>query len=118
MLSDATSRQSIRQATSLTDLVVLASGDAVVPLFIKELIARLCVALTLSKGSSVSRRRRMKFAIAESVNLRTQLKPIQVKTATQQSASFMTNAVIKSLKQSTYTQDRSRSRVRLARGST
>ena len=56
-LLDACTRQSIRQATSLADLVVLVSGDAVVPLNQTDSVAPLCVALAQSDQSSpVSRR--------------------------------------------------------------
>ena len=44
-LLDASTCQSIRQATSLADLVVLASMDAVVPLDQTDSVARFCVAL-------------------------------------------------------------------------
>ena len=45
---DASGRQFIRQATSLADLVVLTSEDAVVPLNELGSVHRLCVALAQS----------------------------------------------------------------------
>ena len=77
-LLDASTRQFIRQATSLADLVVLASGDAVVPFRSNYWIARMCVALAQSDRSSTTRGQIMKEVNAKYVNLRAQLTNIQV----------------------------------------
>ena len=81
-LLDAATRQSIWQATSLADLAVLAGGDVVVRVDHTDSVARLCVALAQSERSSAARRRRMEAAIAESVDLRVQLKTTHVEAAT------------------------------------
>ena len=48
-LLDASTRQSIRQDTSLPDVAVLASRVAVVPLAKMDSVARFCVALAQSE---------------------------------------------------------------------
>ena len=101
-LLDASTRQSIRQATSLADLVVLVRGDAVVPLDQTDSVDRLWVALMQSERSSAARRRRMEAAIAKSVDLRAQLKTIQVESATWQASALKTTEVKKSLKMSIF----------------
>ena len=68
-LPDASTRQLNLQSTSLDDLVVFATGDAFVPLDQTFSVARLCVALAQSERSSAAHRRRIKAAIAESVDL-------------------------------------------------
>ena len=69
-LFDSCMRQSIRQATSLSILVVLAGGVVVIPLDHTDSVARLCVALAQSERSSPARRRRTEAEIAEPVSLR------------------------------------------------
>ena len=64
-LLDASTRQPIRQATSLADLVILASGDAVVPLDQTASVDRLCVALAQSERSSAARCRRMEATVVD-----------------------------------------------------
>ena len=64
-LLDASKRQYIRQATSLADWVILASGDAVLPLDQTASVDRLCVALAQSERSSAARCRRMEAAIVD-----------------------------------------------------
>ena len=96
-LLDASTRQP-RQTTSLADLAVLASEDAVVPLTQTDSVAGLCVALAQSERSSVARRRRMECAIAESVDLRAQLKTAQVEASAWQASALRTTGVIESLK--------------------
>ena len=85
------------------DLVVLAGGDAVVPLDQTHSVSRLCVALAQSERSSAARRRRMEAVVAEPVDLRAQLKTTQVEAATWQSAELKTIGVIESLKKSIFT---------------
>ena len=105
-LLHASSRQSIRQATSLTDLIVLTSGDAVVPLDQTDSVSRLYVAIAQSERSSASRRRLMEALIATSLELRAQLKTNQVEASTCQAAVLNNTSVIELPKKSIFTLER------------
>ena len=110
-LLDASTRQFIQQTTSLADLVVLAIGDAVVPLDQTYSVARLCVALAQSERSRAALRQRMEAAITESMDLRAQLKTSQVEAATWQAVALRTTGVIESLKKSIFTLETEGARV-------
>ena len=97
-LLDASTRQYIRQAKSLADLFVLASGDAFVFLAQTGSVSRLCVALALSERSSGARRRSMEAEIAGTGNLCIQLKTTHVESATWQASALNTTEVMDFLK--------------------
>ena len=63
-------RQSILAAESLSDLVAVASGDALPLPDHSDDIAGLCVALATFERTSAARLRRMEAAIRDSVDLR------------------------------------------------